>query len=394
MQPGTERTAVAFPGKADFTAMIAAQVAGISTAPLIPFMVGGLIKDYGWTPSLAGLAISVQLVVATIAALLTALMFSRFDARRLVLAATLLTGAANLYAAFHSDVTPLLLSRFVAGIGQGALLAMAAAAAARTGRAERVYAGFSIVVGVYAVIVLVVTPWLLQTHKVSAVFLVLAAVDLGVLPVLLRFPALQGGAPGRMALAGMGVRSAGIVAAIVCVALGAGALMAFLERLGQAAGVEAAAVGKVLATAAGLGIVAPLVVLALGTRFGRALPLVIGGAVLCVIALLFATTSSPLPYLAGAALLAPTNQFLIPYWFGVLALADSSGRLAAAGPAFLTSGVSVGPLLGGLTVDAFGMPGLGWLAAAAFSAGSVVLVLLVGRLERPSPRPNLNRESV
>jgi predicted MFS family arabinose efflux permease len=201
----------------------------------------------------------------------------------------------------------------------------------------------------------------------------MAAVDLIAAVVLLGFPrqaalSLPAGAtPARLgwpicALAGLGM-----------FALGAGGLQAFVERLSAAIGIAPQELGHALAFGAGMSILAPLLVMALGTRLGRALPIALGGAVLCLISWMLTHAAQPTLFLANAALLGPLGLLLSPYLFGVLALLDASGRLAGAGPAFLMLGVALGPALAGIAISRWGLGSIGVGGAVSFAL-AVVLV--------------------
>jgi predicted MFS family arabinose efflux permease len=132
--------------------------------------------------------------------------------------------------------------------------------------------------------------------------------------------------------------------------LGDVAVWAFFERIGEAAQVSDAAIGRVLAVsllAAGLGSLVPVV---LGDRFGR-LPFVLGCVfvqILCLAAL--GSESGRGAY----GLIVPVFMFCwtvaVIYQVAAIAAHDVTGRHTPVIPAVLGVGSAAGPALGGVFV--------------------------------------------
>src|SRR5690606_27545231 len=84
------------------------------------------------------------------------------------------------------------------------------------------------------------------------------------------------------------------------------------------------------------------------------------------ITLLLVYTSVQWLYASMVPLFLLLTLFMVPYFMGMLSLADPAGRLAAAASAAMTMGSSLGSLAGGWTADHLDYQGLGWLAAVSF----------------------------
>ena len=63
----------------------------------------------------------------------------------------------------------------------------------------------------------------------------------------------------------------------------------------------------------------------------------------------------------------------MPSFLGALAVIDPTGRSAAMQPAFATLGAILGPVVGGLVVENFAFPGLGWFTIAVIFLGSLFM---------------------
>ena len=95
---------------------------------------------------------------------------------------------------------------------------------------------------------------------------------------------------------------------------------------------------------------------------------------LCIIVVVVAGSSSAKTFMVLVPVLHPTLLFLVPYQLGLLAFLDSTGRVAAAAPAFLTFGAAIGPFVGGVALGGFGMASLGWVAAIGFVIGTALFL--------------------
>ena len=91
---------------------------------------------------------------------------------------------------------------------------------------------------------------------------------------------------------------------------------------------------------------------------------------LVIVALSFGTGFAA--FAAPAMLLAGVMIFTHTFAFGVLSRLDPSSRALAGTPAMLMIGAMIGPILGGVLVQAFGYPALG-VAAVALSACAIGL---------------------
>jgi predicted MFS family arabinose efflux permease len=96
--------------------------------------------------------------------------------------------------------------------------------------------------------------------------------------------------------------------------------------------------------------------------------------ILLITAALTLTLAASLPvYLFAAALFTPIVMVIEPIQFGVLGRVDSTGRLAALGPAAISVGSAIGPLVASASVGLFGLVSIGVLASS-FIIVSILLL--------------------
>ncbi len=364
-------------GRAAIVRMAASNTLGFAAGPIMPLIVGAVMADFALSEAAVGLVVSFQLGAMALAALTVSFRADRLDLRQTVLAGLVLALAGNAISASTDQLAILYVSRAIAGLGEGALVACANAAVSGYSRPERLFAVLGVTIGVFAAMLLLGMPKLIGAFGAAGAFGTLACVDILLAPLLLWFPR-SGGAPGARPAGDRKpiFRGAGlaVLLGIGIFSIGMGVVQTFLERIGVGAGLSVQSIGSVLALGSGIGIFTPMLVILLGTRFGSTAPIVIASVLAAVIILFVTGSGSATLYLYLIPAFHPTILFLAPYQLGLMAFLDPSGRVAAAAPAFITFGAAIGPAIGGFVLGGFGVPALGWVAIVAFLIGTVLFL--------------------
>jgi predicted MFS family arabinose efflux permease len=129
--PSTETT------KADDTnwagiGSLALGVFGLVTAEFLPAsLLTAMSADLHVSDGAAGQAVTATALIGAVAALMIPVMTRNFDRKRVILTLTILLLISNVLAAIASNLTVLLISRMLLGIGLGGFWSMAAALAMR-----------------------------------------------------------------------------------------------------------------------------------------------------------------------------------------------------------------------------------------------------------------------
>lgn len=358
-------------------ALMVAHCAGMVDLVALPLWVGSLMGHYRFDPQQAGGVVTLFLVGAVLASSALAPRFGRLPRRGVATTGFAIAALAFFGASLSSDVADMALLHGVAGLATGAALSVTHGSIARSARPHRLFAIVGTALGVFAVAFFASVPALMARFDGAVLFLVFAGVmGFAAAMSLLAFPQREdaastvatphpAGGPAPLSRAVW----FGIIG-IGCMGLVQSMVFAFLERVGNARGFEAAAIATLL-VAIGIINLLPAPLAALLERRWQARHVMLAGpvaqAVMAAAVMLSATFSS---YAAGAVFFAAVIIFTHTFAFGLLARLEPSGRALAATPAMLMTGAAIGPVLGGTLVKAFGYGSLA-MAAAAIAAFAV-----------------------
>ena len=365
-------------------AALAASIAGISVTHLLPFLVGSLMDGIGLDARHAGLLASAEMGAMALGALAVAPRIDRLSRRALALGASAALLVLHGSSAALDSFAQLLFLRTLAGLAEGCLYAVAAAAAAASIAPTRVYAqvegaGTLFWSGLFLIVPQAVALW---QHR--GAFGALFVITLCCAPLLYGLPAH----PPREAEAGDAGWTPWTPSALAVVCTGTilyvseNSLWAFTERIGASTGMSSAAVGVVLGVTNLLLVLGALFVSRLHLRWGRSLPLGVGITGFGASLLLIAFARSPVQYVAGHAALAIAFVFQWIYLQGLAAAMDPAGRVAATLAASILVGGALGPAVGGQLAEWGGYPAIGAFALAAAALALILVVPVARRVER------------
>jgi len=325
---------------------------GVLLFNTMPAVVGSAGDALALSNAQLGLPPMIYMLGHTVAAISVILWVRRVAWRRAMTIALFLLAGGLAAGAIAQDLKTLLGTMFVTGLGGGAVFGIAMTAMGDTRNPDRSYG-----LGTFAQVVIpAAVLWLLPGMVTprwgfAGMLLVLAALTLAG-AVMVPWMANCG----RVAESA-GTRARGwqplvfaMLVAFGLFVLGDVAVWAFFERIGQAAHVSDAAIGRVLAVsllAAGAGSLVPVV---LGDRLGR-LPMVLGSVFVQILGLAALGSGSDR---GTYALIGPVFMFCwtvaVIYQVAAIAAHDATGRYTPAIPAVLGVGSAAGPVLGGVFV--------------------------------------------
>jgi hypothetical protein len=148
------------------------------------------------------------------------------------------------------------------------------------------------------------------------------------------------------------------LAAIGLFLIAGAAVYAFSAPLGERAGLDTREVGYALALASFLGLTGALAATKLNVRLGRAIPILLSCAGFSVVVLVLCLWRDFAGYLFALIASLMIYYFSTPYFFGLAAALDRTGRWAAAAGSIYLLGFAAGPLVAGTAIAAAGYPGL------------------------------------
>lgn len=364
-------------------AVVAATGIGLAGINVLPLLMGALMDGLGLGEAGAGLLGSLELVALALVSLGVAAQADRWSRRRLALLGAATAVLGHVASAFAEGFLPLAAARLVAGAGEGAALGAGNAAAAASPSPDRLFAQVVIVTGVGGALLLTGMPHAIAPWGAAGAFGVLAAVALLCLPFVAGLPPAP--ADRRRPPGVAGDRQAALVlVSLLLFATAEGAVWAFTERIGIAAGLARETVGAALGVTTLLGLLGAGAAAWLGTRGGRTRPIAIGVVGVVAATAVLAHASGGAMYLGALLCWSAAYFFCMPYLLGTAAALDPGGRVSAAAAGVAPVGLAFGPVVAGLLVARFGHPALAVLAVVAGAAALALLLPVTRALERES----------
>jgi predicted MFS family arabinose efflux permease len=351
-------------------ALMVAHCAGMIDLVALPVWVGALIANYGFSPQQAGGLATLFLLGAVATSLVFAPRFNRIDARLMTIVGFLGAAAAFFVASLSSGFAAMALCHIVAGASVGCALSFTHGTIAHSNHPHRLFAIVGLSLGVFAIVFLGATPNLIVAFDGPALFRTFTVImAVAAVAAFLAFPKATKRLDEDIVAEVTHLKPAvwfGI-AGVSCMALTQAMMFSFLERIGIDRGFGRDAVTGVLIALGFVSLIpAPLAAL-LEKRLPPNAVLMTGPIVQALIAIAIALSSTLPGYAIPAALFAPVMIFTHTFAFGVLSKLDPTSRALAGTPAMLMIGAAVGPILGGVLVQAFGYQALG-VAAAVIAA--------------------------
>lgn len=355
--------------------------AGLFYVNIMAALVAGLVDGLGLSEREAGLVASANVYGAAAGALVAVLAVRRLPWRPLAIGALLGLVAIDLASTAIRGADLLIGVRLAHGCIGGLLVGVAFAVIARTRSPSRTFGMLLVVQFGLGGLGVMSLPRLVPLFGHEVLFLALAAFSVVTLMLL---PFLEDYPPGRVprpALAGGRVRWGHLsltLAAVFLFQAGNMGLAAYLIGLGRHYGLDTGYASVAIGIATWVGIIGPALVVAFGTKYGRARLLAGAMALTLVGTAAFHLSASPLLYALANCATGITWAFVISYLLGMCAEFDQTGRTAALGGLLSKLGLASGPLAAALLLDVASYPLLINAAVAALAL-SVPAMLVPAR---------------
>jgi predicted MFS family arabinose efflux permease len=328
-------------------AMGAFAMAGNTPLVVQPMVVGAMVDRLGLTERQAGLLASLELAGLTFGILGLIGVMGRVPRPALAVLAVATIVAANVLTCLVSGFAWLLPMRILSGIGAAAAFCVYLSMAAASPLPERVFAVVNAISIAYSGILTLLAPRILQFGGLAGMLLTLSLITtLTLLTIpLTRESKLSVERPrSRLQIAAIPQPVLVLLAMMLLLYTGHGAIWAFQERIGIAAGLSEHAVGKWIGLSMLVwGVGGSLLARMLGMSIGRIWPQVLSLGASCVAVLFLVFGSTPLAFASSCGLIALSWFYGLPYQMGLLAARDAKGRAALAGVMMSTAGMAIGP---------------------------------------------------
>jgi predicted MFS family arabinose efflux permease len=381
MRPPTDRTTL------PIVAMVIFYVLSLAVYAVLPLLVGAAVDLWGFTAKQAGLIGGADMLGATVSALCVSLIVPRGRWRRLILRGILLATVADALSGLTRHFLALLLSRIVAGLGEGIVVTIATVSIAETRHPDRVYgfAGAGLVA--YASPALYLMPSLLASIGLRGTFWLLAGLTAATTLLVPQMP--DGGRLREKSPTPIGkVRISGPsfigLAGVFTYSLAQGGVWAYLDRIGTAHHIDAPRVGVALALSAVAGLFGALLASWLDACYGRLKPLLCSGLGTVIALLTLNENNTFAAFIATTALFNFSWNVSAPYQFAALAELDPSRRTVAFGGVIASAGVAAGPMVAAAIITERSVQNVSWMGVAFTVASLFLFGQIRRRLERPT----------
>ena len=371
------------------TSTFGMSVLGLLTANLLPFMVIALQDSLGVSVAQAGTIMTGSLLATALACIAVTRLAEGSQRIAVARVGLVVTALGFGVAAFPLGATATVIGVIVGGAGAGGALAASGAALAALRNPNRMSAANGLVNRAVVTLVLAVIP--LVGVGLGSVYGFVAGLAIVLLVTSRWLPAapvfdspdpVRRTTPSPTAVDRRRITVAGVSLLVLYAvwAISEDSLWAIAGTMGaDNAQLSDAALGVVLSASSAGGFFAALVLILLGDRVGRALPmavlLVVGGA------LKLGTSLATDPTVYGILLVAWNSVYLAAFLFFIATAAalDANGRFSGPSLGVYLVGTSFAPAFGGWLVESFGYSTFGWVVGVT-SWVLVVPVVLVARL--------------
>jgi FAD-linked oxidoreductase len=313
---------------------------------LQPILLGAVFSE--GTVGFDGLALAATLEIIAIGLALAMAAFWRERIRARAIGFLLATAIFNLLSASAAGAVAFIAWRGLAGLAEGALVAIATECIARSARPERSGGQFLILqTTAQCLLALVLSLWLIPAQGAAGGFEALAAICVATLLIVPWLPSSY--APLRTENRGqiaplLRAPPAYALGSIFCFFLFIGAVWAFLEPLGAAGGIDAQAVGLMVSISLAVQVAGAAV--ATLTSGGRHTVGVLAGATLIALLVAGLFHFSPGYWMFGLAVMLTGFLWLFttPFQIGLTVEADETRSTALLVPAAQLFGAALGPV--------------------------------------------------
>jgi predicted MFS family arabinose efflux permease len=361
-------------------AMGAFAMAGNTPLVVQPMIVGAMVDILGLTERQAGILASVELAGLTLGILGLLGVMNRVPRPTLAGLAVSTIVAANVLTCVVHRFEWLLPMRFLSGLGAAAAFCVYLHMATSDARPEHVFAIVNAISIAYSGVLTLVAPYILQVSGLPGMLLTLSFITTLALVTVPWIGGFDGSAARSNALlhiASVPSRVLPVLAMMLLLYTGHGAIWAYQERIGVAAGLSEHAVGKWLGLSMLVwGVGGSLLARLLSMSIGRIWPQTLSLGASCLAVLVLVSGSTPFAFATSCGLIAFSWFYGLPYQMGLLAAHDPKGRAALAGVMMSTGGMALGPgiaafLIGQRTHWQLGVfAGVCYLAALAIAVPS------------------------
>ncbi|MFC3051967.1 MFS transporter [Kordiimonas pumila] len=355
-------------------------VVGVLVFIVQPGLVQGLVSVLGMTEKQAGYIASAEMAGVALTTILISFFVGNINWRKLALLCVAAAVAGDVASIFWLDLQPLMLSRFIAGLGYGGLISISFGAIGLTRETDRNLALYLVWLLSYGAVGLFVMPTAFDMFGLQGLFAFFAFITLISVYFVKYLPASldSQGVPSERAVDLSKNLKIIAMLGVLSYNLAQGIAWAYLFLIGTSEGVGEQAVANALTISQIMGIAGALLSVMLANKVRRLLPItvgIIGGAT--SMAILLADFNYTIYMIAVCGFNFLWNMVL-PFILAKVGDFDRRGNMMVYAIALQMTGLGLGPYLGTLFIDETGFSNV-IIACVGFFLISYILLLIPAR---------------
>ncbi len=367
------------------TAAILLSCAGIFMVFGMPFFVGGLISELGFTQAQANLISSAEIAGMALSSLLGAAWIGRFNWRHVALFALFAVLAGNLLSFYVENFQVLVATRFITGlVGHGTAFALGVAAIGNTSQPDRNF-GFTIAsqvaMGALTALIVPKTIAIYGIAGMCAPAAILAVVAMAFIPRLATSGHAQ--TPDSNQSKRTGILILPLLGLLVMIIwqMGVGPFFNNLVPYGISIQLDPSDIGTALFLSTGLSIIGPLTASALANKINRKIPVCIALTIQLLIILSFQGDITWIGFTVRAILFQTAWNFTGPFLMGMIANLDESGRYSVLIPASQLGGIALGHAVIASLVQGSNLVLVNYFCAGAIFLSIFLFIMVAGKIK-------------
>ena len=371
-------------------AVIACGVIATLTLGALPVFISRISQSFELSIQQSGVLAMSDLGGCAVGCMASLGIQNRFNWRRILIVAIGITCLGNLLSVWSSGYADLLLSRLLAGFGNGFSVSLVFAALCASANPDRNFGFYTFGQLIAQAITIPFFSHLAEQFGVDAIFIALTAASVAMLIVVPVFPTTFNAASLRKETEtpclspDPGIQSGKAALGLVALGIyfwGFSSVWAFFELFAADANLSASLIGRALGLASIIGILGPVLVVASQPFLHRNLLLTLGIIAHAFSLLLLLNAGDYAIYLASGSLFLFSLNFVFPFQMGILAEHDRDGSMAVIALVVQLACLATGPYVGGLVHAQTGPAGV--LAFSAISFGLALLLFLLAARKTP-----------
>ena len=367
-------------------AAILLSCAGVFMVFGMPFFVGGLISELGFSQAQANLISSAEIAGMALSSLLGAVWIGRFNWRHIAMFGLLAVLGGNILSCYVDNFQVLVATRFITGLlGHGTAFALGVAAIGSTSQPDRNF-GFTIasqvVMGALTALIVPKTIAIYGIAGMCAPAAILAVIAMAFAPRLATSGHAQSPDSGQSKKTGILILPLLGLLVMIIWQMGVGPFFNNLVPYGISIELDPSDIGTALFLSTGLSIIGPLTASVLANKINRNIPVCIALTIQLLIILSFQGDITWIGFTIRAILFQTAWNFSGPFLMGMVANLDESGRYSVLIPASQLGGISFGHAVIASLVQGNNLVLVNYFCAGAIFLSVFLFIMIAGKMNR------------